>query len=91
MAVYVDDMKAKLGRMVLCHMIADSREELDAMADRIGVQRKWIQQAGTHQEHYDVSLSARAKAIAAGAQEITMRELAMMCMARRPNRLPTDA
>jgi len=83
MAVFVDNMKAKFGRMVMCHMLADSREELDAMADRIGVARRWIQYPGTPKEHYDVSMSARAKAVAAGAVEIDMRDAAQMVAARR--------
>lgn len=77
MSVYVDDMKAKLGRLVMCHMIADTTEELLAMADRIGVQRRWIQKAGTRHEHFDVCQSKRALAVAAGAKEISMRELVL--------------
>lgn len=76
MAVYVDKMRVRVGRMVMCHMVADSTEELLAMADRIGVSRRWIQDAGTRFEHFDVSLGARAKAVAAGAIEIGWRELA---------------
>lgn len=83
MSVYVDDMRAPYGRMVMCHMVADSREELDAMADKIGVARRWIQKAGTPYEHYDVSLAARRKAIELGAVEITQRELARKCRDRR--------
>jgi hypothetical protein len=75
MAVYVDNARLPYGRMMMCHMVADSREELDAMADRIGVKRKWIQKPGTPREHYDICLSARAKALAAGAKEIGWREL----------------
>ena len=76
MSVYVDDMKAGFGRMVMCHMIADSTKELLAMADRIGVQRKWIQHAGTSREHFDICLSKRVAAIRMGALPITQRELA---------------
>lgn len=83
MAVYVDDMRAPYGRMIMCHMIADTRAELDAMADKIGVARKWIQKPGTSQEHYDICLSARAKAVEHGAVEITLRELAEKTLARR--------
>ena len=82
MSVYVDDMKAKVGRMVMCHMLADTTEELNEMADKIGVQRKWIQYPGTWQEHYDISLGCRAKAVAAGAKEVTMREMAAYRMLR---------
>lgn len=83
MAVYVDNMRAKFGRMVMCHMLADSREELDAMADQIGVARKWVQYPGTYKEHYDIALSARAKAVAAGAVEIDMRDTGLMMRERR--------
>lgn len=87
MSVYVDNMRARFGRMIMCHMIADSRDELDAMADQIGVARKWIQNEGTHREHYDVALVARSKAIALGAKEITMRQLAAMLNTRRERTL----
>lgn len=83
MAVYVDDMRAPFGRMVMCHMIADSHDELVAMAQRIGVAPKWIQQAGTYSEHFDVCLSARVKAVAVGAIELTSRELVQRMNARR--------
>ena len=74
MTVYVDDMRAPLGRMILCHMIADTSDELHAMAARIGVSSKWCQFRGTRKEHYDICLSKRSLAVAAGAQEITHRE-----------------
>ncbi|MCA0944073.1 DUF4031 domain-containing protein [Salipiger pacificus] len=87
MTVYVDDMyRAEIGRfrhMKMSHMIADSTEELLEMADRIGLQRKWLQKRGTPDEHFDVGMGLRAKAVAAGAVEITMRELAMKCRERR--------
>jgi hypothetical protein len=82
--VYVDNMEAKFGRMTMCHMIADTTEELLQMADKIGVARKWIQYPGTSREHFDVAKSARAKAVKAGAKEISMMELGRM-LAKRPD------
>lgn len=68
MSVYVDDMRAPFGRMVMCHMWADTLDELLAMADRIGVHRKWLQQPPKASwVHFDVSLSRKKMAMKAGA------------------------
>lgn len=83
MSVYVDNARLPFGRMLMCHMIADSTEELLEMADEIGVRRKWIQKAGTGGEHFDISLGKRAAAIAVGAVEISERELGRMVRDRR--------
>lgn len=82
--VYVDNFNAPFGRMKMCHMIADTTEELLAMVDKIGVQRKWIQYPGTYNEHFDISLGKKKLAITAGAKEITAREYAAM-VNKRPN------
>ena len=82
MSVYVDDMfkfpLGRFGRMKMSHMIADSQEELHAMADKIGLSRRWYQG-----DHYDVCMSLRAKAVAAGAREVTMKQLACMASLAR--------
>lgn len=83
MSVYVDDMRAPYGRMVMCHMLADTDEELHAMAARIGVQRKWHQKPGTPHSHYDICLSKRAKAVKAGALEIDRRGVAALIQKKR--------
>jgi hypothetical protein len=85
MTVYVDDMKAEFKpdhapgrRYVMSHMIADTDDELHAMADKIGVARKWFQG-----DHYDIAQSKKAIAVLAGAKAITLRQLAHMVMRRR--------
>lgn len=83
MAVYVDDMRAPLGRMVMCHMLADTTEELLAMADRIGVARRWLQKAGTPHEHFDIALSKRALAVRYGAEEINSSRLGRLIAIKR--------
>lgn len=83
MTVYVDDMNAKFGRMIMCHMLADTDDELHAMATRLGVARKWHQAPPKHDSHYDIALSKRAIAVVAGAVEITWRQAGSMNMIRR--------
>jgi hypothetical protein len=48
MTIYVDDMKAAFGRMKMCHMIADTDDELHAMADRIGELVRELEKAEAH-------------------------------------------
>lgn len=81
--VYVDDMQAPYGRMRMSHMIADSTEELLAMADRIGVDRRWIQQAGTYREHFDICQSKRRLAVTEGAVPVSRMELGRRMVARK--------
>ena len=68
MAVFVDDVRHNFGRMVMCHMWADSREELLAMATRIGVAHRWLQgPPKASWIHFDISLSKKSEAIRHGA------------------------
>ena len=75
MAVYVDSYNASFGRMVMCHLMADTTEELLSMVDKIGVQRKWLQNPGEWKEHFDVCKAKRALAVVEGAIEMSAREL----------------
>lgn len=78
MSVYVDDMRAPFGRMVMCHMIGDTPGELHAMAEKIGVARRWYQG-----DHYDICLAKRALAIGYGAVELTRMDLGRKVIAQR--------
>ncbi len=84
MTVYVDDMSAAYGRMKMCHMVADTSEELLVMADSIGVPRKWVQKQGTYHEHFDICKSKRERAIQLGAKPIGRRELGTFLLNRKP-------
>lgn len=81
--VYVDDMRADYGRMVMFHMIADTREELYDMANRIGVHFAWIQSLGTYREHFDICQSRKERALRLGAVQVTQRELMEKIIARK--------
>ncbi|WP_417357419.1 DUF4031 domain-containing protein [Gallaecimonas pentaromativorans] len=82
-AVYVDNMQAPFRGMVMCHMLADTEAELHAMAEKIGMQRRWHQHPGTHKSHYDINQDMRALAVAHGAVEITLKESGRIVRARR--------
>ena len=76
MSVYVDDVRHRFGRMIMCHMWADTLDELLAAADAIGVQRKWIRghptfSFGKHRNaswvYFNISLTMKDRAIARSA------------------------
>lgn len=67
MSVYVDAPIWPFGRMMMCHMMADTLAELHEMADKIGVARRHYQD--TRIPHYDVCKSKRAQAVRLGAIE----------------------
>lgn len=66
MSVYLDHSSHALGRMRMCHMIADTPAELRAMALHLGLNLAWFQ-ASASAPHFDISKGKRAAAIAAGA------------------------
>lgn len=68
MTVYVDDVRHSFGRMVMCHMWADSLEELLEMARRINIDEKWLQKPPEASwVHFDISISKKIKALRYGA------------------------
>ncbi|MEM7289462.1 MAG: DUF4031 domain-containing protein [Pseudomonadota bacterium] len=89
MTVYVDDMYIQFGRMKMCHLMSDEPEgvhdEIHEFANRIGMRRSWFDE-----DHYDVSISLRKKAVEAGAIEISWREMVKVRRAKygRERRTP---
>lgn len=69
MTVYVDDAKKKFGRMIMCHMVADSIDELHDMADKLGLKRSWY-----HRGHYNICQLYKDRALSLGALAISKRE-----------------
>lgn len=82
MAVYVDDMYlypiGQFRNMKMSHLVADTTDELLAMARKIGVNTKWIQYPDTPREHFDIALSKRTLAVQHGAIEITYMQCGAM-------------
>lgn len=83
MAVYIDPavFKKPGGRKRYCHLAADTLEELHAFAAALGVKRHFFHSSAKH-IHYDLGEELRAPAIAAGAIEVTSRELAVRARPR---------
>ena len=65
-------------------MVADTDDELHAMARKIGMHTRWAQHLNDpnqYRHHYDLTRSRWVLAVEAGAQKITHRELAGMISA----------
>lgn len=74
MAVYVDEVFSLRGNL-WCHMLADSSDELEQMAEAIGIPLEAKQKPGTPYEHYDLKPEMRERALAHGAKEMSWQEL----------------
>lgn len=74
MSVYVGVPMWPYRNWIMCHIFADTEEELDNMADKIGLQRSWKQHNKNRKPgsisglvHYDIAESKRRLAIKHGA------------------------
>jgi len=81
MRVYVDQPVHPLGRMLMCHMVADTLDELLDMADRIEVPHRYLQTGPV--PHFDISKGRRKRALKAGAVEVCRRGMARRVRALR--------
>ncbi len=87
MTVYVDDAQIPFGRMKMCHLVADTLEELHAMAEQLGL-RCWFQKDASF-PHYDICLSKRERALGLGVRLIDRRQLALFMKLQRGDEIPS--
>ena len=86
MAVLVDELReyphVRLRAKTWCHMVSDvSFEELHAFAAGLGIPRERFQR-----DHYDLHPPLRARAVALGAHEVGIHELAVRMVGPRGDR-----
>jgi hypothetical protein len=85
LSVYVDSPIWPYRGMLMCQ-VADTPEELHAMADRIGMQRKWFQSfVKAKRPHYDISEPKRKLAVLFGAIEVEAGRLVEICRSNLAN------
>lgn len=76
--VYVDNVQIPFksgGRtMKMCHMVADTLDELHSMAAHLGISRRHFQNH-TRYPHYDICKSKQTTALQLGAQLADRRTL----------------
>lgn len=86
MACYVDAVRCYPGAGLrfteFCHLLADTRAELHAMADELGIPRRYFQDH-PWRWHHDLPGPLRDRAIALGAHEVGMHEVGALLRARR--------
>jgi hypothetical protein len=83
MSVYVDNLMKPYKREKVCHMIADTEEELISMILNIGGKMENQLDAGTADSRFDVNEQQRELALENGAIEISKSQLAKICRERR--------
>jgi hypothetical protein len=85
-ACYVDTVRSYPGKKLryteFCHLLADSRAELHAMADALGIPHRFFQDH-PWRWHHDLPEHLRARAVELGALEVTMHDVGALLRARR--------
>jgi len=83
MSVYVDPLVAVTPAQLAsspwrwrwsCHLVADTLDELHAFAAQLGLRRSWFQDR-RKLPHYDLTPGMRRKAVAAGAVELSIKDM----------------
>ncbi|GAB2469632.1 DUF4031 domain-containing protein [Jatrophihabitans fulvus] len=86
MTVYVDTVRsypeAGLRFRDYCHLLADTREELHAFAELVGMPRVAFQDH-PWRWHYDLPAVLRPAALDHGAREVTMHDVGALLKRRR--------
>ena len=86
MTCYVDTVRsyprAGLRFTDFCHLLADERAELHALADRIGMPTRFFQDH-PWRWHYDLPPHLRALAVERGAVEIEMHQVGQLLKHRK--------
>jgi hypothetical protein len=85
-ASYVDTVRsypdAGLRYTEFCHLLADSRDELHAIAAAVGMPR-WTFQDHPWRWHYDLPEHLRPRAVELGAREVTMHVVGALLKQRK--------
>ena len=86
MACYVDTVReypdAGLRHTRFCHLLADTRAELHAMAEALGVPQRYFQDH-PWRWHHDLPEPLRARAVELGAREVGLREVGLLLRRRK--------
>jgi hypothetical protein len=67
----------------MCHMIADTHDELIQMANKISINLKHIQYKGLPKEHFDICKSKRDIAISNGAIQVSSKDIVMKIKSKK--------
>jgi hypothetical protein len=83
---YVDAVReypdAGLRHTRFCHLLADTREELHAMADELGIPRRYFQDH-PWRWHHDLPEPLRPRAVELGAREVSLAEVGAILRRRK--------
>ena len=83
--LYVDNVRIPFGRMKMCHLTADTQDELRVVAIELGLERH-LQYMGTYKFHLDVSLTKKQETLTKyndKIKQVTMVEMGRLLATRR--------